>query len=201
MIESNCPSCQSRLKAPPGVKVSCPSCKTIFTMPVAPPAPPPEVVDAVMAAEDLPSPAPPVLDKVEPTEPQPRRRRRYADEVECPECGQVNGEDAASCRKCGYPLRRRRRGGGEASGIEALIPYKNAWALWSYYLGVFSVIPCIAIPLGIAALVTGIKGLTYASANPEVKGQVHAWVGIIVGGLCLLANIVVIILIVVTSRH
>jgi len=73
----------------------------------------------------------------------------------------------------------------EASGdlIATVIPYKNVPALVAYYLGVFSVIPCVGLPLGIAAVVLGIMGLRRAAKHPESKGKVHAWVGIIVGGL------------------
>jgi hypothetical protein len=60
-------------------------------------------------------------------------------------------------------------------------------ALLAYYLGVFSLIPCIGIPLGIAALVLGIKGLKYAKLHPEAKGKAHAWAGIILGTLCAVA--------------
>ena len=72
------------------------------------------------------------------------------------------------------------QGPGDVTG--GLIPYKNAPALAAYYLGVFSVIPVIGIFLGLAALVLGITGLQKAARRPEVKGKVHAWVGIIVGG-------------------
>ena len=56
-------------------------------------------------------------------------------------------------------------------------------ALVAYYLGVFSVIPCVGLPLGIAAVALGIMGLRRAAKHPESKGKVHAWVGIIVGGI------------------
>lgn len=64
-----------------------------------------------------------------------------------------------------------------------LIPYRNTSALIAYYLGVFSIIPLVGIPLGVIAVVLGIKGLRKAAQNPAAKGKVHAWVGIIVGGL------------------
>ena len=70
---------------------------------------------------------------------------------------------------------------GDATG--GLIPYKNAPALTAYYLGVFSVIPCLGIPLGIAAVILGILGLRRAARRPEVKGKVHAWIGIVLGAL------------------
>ena len=68
---------------------------------------------------------------------------------------------------------------GDATG--GVIPYKNAPALIAYYCGVFSVIPCF--PIGIVAFVLGIKGLRNAKRQPQVRGQVHAWIGIIAGGL------------------
>src|SRR5262245_25106840 len=42
--------------------------------------------------------------------------------------------------------------GGEAT-VSGIIPYKNPPALIGYYLGVFSLIPCVGFLLGIAAIV------------------------------------------------
>jgi hypothetical protein len=66
--------------------------------------------------------------------------------------------------------------------LGGLIPVRNTAALVAYYLGIFSIIPCLGIPMGVAALVFGIKGLKLARLHPEVKGKAHAWVGIICGG-------------------
>ena len=68
---------------------------------------------------------------------------------------------------------------GDATG--GVIPYKNAPALIAYYTAVFSLLPCF--PLGVVAVILGIKGLQRAKERPAVRGQVHAWIGIIVGGL------------------
>ena len=68
---------------------------------------------------------------------------------------------------------------GDATG--GVIPYKNGAALIAYYLGVFSLIPCF--PIGIAAFILGLKGLKAAKERPVIRGQVHAWIGIILGGL------------------
>ena len=79
----------------------------------------------------------------------------------------------------------------ETKGSEVLssvIPYKNVPALVGYYLAVFSILgffPLLGIIgtlMGIAGFVLGIMGLKYAAANPEAKGKVHAWIGILVGG-------------------
>lgn len=44
-------------------------------------------------------------------------------------------------------------------------------------------IPFFGIFFGIAAFVLGLKGLQFAKKHPESKGKVHAWIGIIAGGL------------------
>ena len=69
------------------------------------------------------------------------------------------------------------------SGINVIIPYRNPCALIAYYLGVFSVIPFIGIVLGITAFVLGIFGLRIRRRNPAAGGVVHAWIGIVAGGL------------------
>ncbi len=111
------------------------------------------------------------------------------DSLFCTKCGQRNRENHFKCMRCGCLLHEPPppqfvvTDDGTMGG---LIPYKNAQALWAYYLGVFSLVPCIGIPLGIAALVLGIRGLSFANRNPEAKGRVHAWTGIILGGLAAL---------------
>jgi len=70
---------------------------------------------------------------------------------------------------------------GDATG--GVIPYKNPPALIAYYLGLFSLLPCIGLFLGIPALILGIIGLRKRAANPAVKGSAHAWIGIVMGGL------------------
>ena len=77
-----------------------------------------------------------------------------------------------------------------ASGLEAIIPTRNPSALTAYYLGIFSIIPCLAIPMGITAAVLGLRGLKLVKEHPEVRGRTHAWVGIVAGGLFALINLV-----------
>jgi len=81
---------------------------------------------------------------------------------------------------------------GDATG--GVIPYKNVPALVSYYLGVFSLIPCFGIPLGLAAVILGIIVLVKYKKHPQIRGVVHALVGIILGGLMLLVNLAFIVL-------
>jgi len=85
--------------------------------------------------------------------------------------------------------------------LSAIIPYRNVPALIAYYLGVFSIIPCLGIVLGIAAFVLGLVGLKKARENPSAKGKVHAWIGIIAGGLFGFGYLALAILVYVASRR
>lgn len=68
-------------------------------------------------------------------------------------------------------------------GLNIIIPYKNVRALTAYYFAVFSVIPLVGIVLGLAAFALGISALGFRRMNPGAGGAVHAWIGILVGGL------------------
>ena len=81
-------------------------------------------------------------------------------------------------------------------GIASLIPYKNGAALAAYYLGVFSLIPVVGFVLGAIAIIMGSVGLSRAGKNPQIRGKVHAWVGIVLGALVVVAHIAVVVLIV-----
>ncbi len=70
---------------------------------------------------------------------------------------------------------------GDATG--GVIPYKNPSALAAYYLGLFSLLPCIGLLFAIPAFILGIMGLKARKRNPAIKGSVHAWIGIVMGGL------------------
>ncbi len=98
----------------------------------------------------------------------------------CSKCGANNSDKNNNCSNCGKLLIESVKAQGSDVGVSSIIPYKNVPALAGYYLGVFSIIPCF--PLGIAALVLGLKGLKKVKENPELKGKAHALVGIIVGG-------------------
>lgn len=83
--------------------------------------------------------------------------------------------------------------------MSTVVPYKNPKALIAYYLAIFSLIPCFGLPLGIAALCLGVAGLRVVRIHPNAHGKVHAWVGVVLGGLCALANVGVIVAMVVAS--
>ena len=78
---------------------------------------------------------------------------------------------------------------GEGDATGGLIPYKNPAALTAYYLSIFGMFPCIGIVLSIPAFILGIIGLKKRAANPIIKGAAHAWIGIILGGLCTIGHL------------
>ena len=97
------------------------------------------------------------------------------------------------------PIPHSARTSKSTDGLNVVIPYKNARALAAYYLGVFSVIPPVGALLGIPALVLGILGLRFRSRKPEAGGSVHAWVGIILGGLFGLGYLALMALVVISG--
>jgi hypothetical protein len=103
----------------------------------------------------------------------------------------------ASPRTTAAPLAADPPPGSIDSVVDRMIPAKNGPALASYYLGLFSLLPLFGFPLGVAAVYLGIKGLRNVRANPEVRGGVHAWIGVICGGLFGLLNFALLILFVV----
>lgn len=93
--------------------------------------------------------------------------------MKCQMC-QAEIHNSKKCAECGYFNETPDSTGG-------LIPYKNTPALVAYYLGIFSLIPCLGMPLGIAAVVSGIIGLRAYKRQPVIKGATHAWIGIVLG--------------------
>ncbi len=82
------------------------------------------------------------------------------------------------------------QGQGDATG--GVIPYKNPHALTAYYLGIFSIIPVLGFVLGCIALPLGISGLKARKKNPAIRGSVHAWIGILGGGLSIIAHLLIV---------
>ncbi len=84
--------------------------------------------------------------------------------------------------------------------VSAVIPYRNTPALIGYYLGVFGLIPCLGLPLSIAAIPLGIAGIRRYRRDRRVKGIVHAWVALVLGVLATVLWTAAIILMVRASR-
>lgn len=86
--------------------------------------------------------------------------------------------------------------------VNKIIPYRNVPALAGYYCAVFALIPFLGILLGLIAFVLGFVGLRQARQNPAAGGRVHAWAGILLGGLCGFGYSALLMwLLVVASRH
>ncbi len=83
-------------------------------------------------------------------------------------------------------VRRIRR--DDDTGLNSLIPYRNPNALIGYYVGVFSLIPCIGALLGPAAIVLGWMGVKYRNKHPTAGGLGHAITALVLGGLTTLGN-------------
>lgn len=106
---------------------------------------------------------------------------------------------AKLCRFCGEKFAPLASDDQQPDATGGVIPYKNPPALIAYYCGVFSIAACIPVPflflpLPVAALWLGIKGLKKAKAEPHARGQVHAWIGIIGGTIFGLLGIVMTII-------
>jgi hypothetical protein len=143
-----------------------------------------------------------------------------AEKKPCPKCGELNYLSDRNCLSCGALLIAVPRppppppptrtalpppvAPTADSGFGALIPARNPSALAAYYLGLFSLIPVLGLPMGIIAFVLGLKGLKFAKATPAVHGTAHAWVGIICGGFWALAYLVLLVLLIpamAPTRH
>lgn len=102
----------------------------------------------------------------------------------CARCGTVNDNNSSTCIACGASLVRAEAQQGDSTG--GVIPYKNPPALVAYYLGLFSAFPMVGLLLGTASVILGVLGLKKRRDTPQVKGTVHAWIGIGCGSLGIL---------------
>lgn len=122
--------------------------------------------------------------------------------MRCRECGTENGDNNFKCTQCGAVLHPARPqvvvNSNETLG--GLFPTGNPPALAAYYLGIFSLIPLLGIPMGITAVVMGIKALRNVREHPEVKGKVHAWVGILAAGFFASLYLVLTVMFVIALR-
>jgi Domain of unknown function (DUF4190) len=186
-IDVKCPQCGTELEAPDnavGKKVKCPDCGNRIPIPAQGDEESPTSEDAIQeTAGPRPAGRAARPEGEEVQEERPRRRpREEAEKEERPRRRRRDDDDDG---------RRRRREEDEEyadDGVSSLIPYKNGRALASYYCGVFSIIPCLGLVLGPLALIFGIQGLRLVNKHPTAKGTAHAWVGIVLGTLTLLAN-------------
>ncbi len=111
----------------------------------------------------------------------------------CQNCGKEMSTNDNYCSRCGAIAGQYAVPTDDS--IAFFIP-KNTWALWAYYLGVLSLL--CGLLAGIPAVLAGIKGVLFARQNPEAKGAIHAWSGIILGGAMFFINLLFISLVIVS---
>ncbi len=87
------------------------------------------------------------------------------------------------------------------SGVNKIIPYRNVPALVGYYCAVFALIPIVGAVLGPISFVLGIIGLRVRRTNPAAGGKVHAWIGIILGGLLSLVYFGLIVFAIISANR
>ena len=76
---------------------------------------------------------------------------------------------------------------------------QNRAATKAYVLGLSSALPCIGIPVGIAAIAYGVIGLRKAAVHPEAGGRGEALVGIIVGSLFAVAYLLLAVMLILSE--
>ncbi len=81
----------------------------------------------------------------------------------------------------------------QSDATGGLIPYKNPYALVGYYLSIFSMIPFVGIPLGVAGIICGIVGVRRRNRNPIMRGTAHAWFAILFSALVILIQVAAIV--------
>jgi hypothetical protein len=114
--------------------------------------------------------------------------------MRCSACGADNAGDAARCGRCGERLARRSRRRYDTAEIDDPAinptPDPNPTAGFAYRFAVLGLIPVLGLILGPMALACGIQGLRYDRANPTIKGYARSLLGILLGGLELVSNLV-----------
>lgn len=125
--------------------------------------------------QETPRPKPPRDENIQPAKPRSAK----------PPPDDWDDEPDDRPRRRSRPPEERRR---DDDGVSTIIPYHNAMALAGYYVGVFSLIPCVGLILGPLGLIFGIVGLRRVNRNPEIKGTGHAVTAIVLGGIATLGN-------------
>lgn len=171
-ISLTCSKCTGKLRVADnlaGKKIKCPKCSAIVPVPSA-------EEDGITA------------------ETPDTQRKGIAKDISPPDdFDDDDEEEIPRSRKAARNIRRD----PTTEAVSTIIPYKNGRALIAYYLGVFSLIPCLGLLLGPAALVLGILGVRYVKVHPTAKGTGHAIAGIVLGTMTTLGNWGVILAVIV----
>ena len=119
----------------------------------------------------------------------------------CPRCGAQNPVGVSLCARCSNllsaPATATTLYPAYSGPMDKIIPTKNAPALLSYYLGLFSIFPLLGLPMGLVAFIQGIKGWRMANETPHVSGKAHAGIGIGCGTVGFLFNFAIIVFVII----
>jgi hypothetical protein len=119
----------------------------------------------------------------------------------CPYCGQEISVFAKKCGRCGKYLDDPLKTENPPDSVERmLLPEgRPLSAIASGYLGLISFFPLLGILFGLLAVLFGSMALKAIKKDPTLSGKGRAWFGIVVGGLMLVVQCVVLLIVVISS--
>lgn len=89
---------------------------------------------------------------------------------------------------------------GQDDVVCRLIPYKNSPALTAYYLGIFGLIPVVGLMMAMPAFILGLLGWKAYRRNPLIRGRVHAWIGLVLGGTSIAYHLLILVWVMITRQ-
>ena len=102
--------------------------------------------------------------------------------MKCRECGLDHASGANSASPCAATIDAPPPMPSPDDFVGRMIPSGNKPALIAYYAGILALIPVVGLAFAIVAVIYGVRGVSLERRHPEVRGGLHAWFGILVGG-------------------
>ena len=89
----------------------------------------------------------------------------------------------------------------ESDTLQTLMPTKNMPSLLAYYFGVFGLIPFLGLPLSVAAIILGKKGLNQFKKQPSPGAKGHAMTGLVLGIMELVVFALFVLLMIIVGSN